>query len=329
MKINNRIIVKILYIFIVIVVISIGVYLFQKPEQLHRVYIEEKIIVNVDNETDLKPYSYPFNKLTNYETPSNAEFVMMKTRYPFSIMLEDHGDLISRKIKSNGVWDLHKITFIERFTKNQPFTFVDVGANIGSIGFVAYTLGGRVILVEPIYTHIAMMRETAIRSNFNDPRRLTILPFAFSNQTGSSTIEILSSNHGGSTILPSKVKAEGGSVERRQVVIQDTLDRWINFPVDILKIDVEGMEKCVIEGALRLFFKKMVKCVMLELWTRLDHCNNAIDTLEWIENQGYIIYPDSEWESAIQQRPPIKSWRELIEKNSQFIDLIIILKKNK
>lgn len=322
MKINKRILVKISFFFIIITVIFAGVYIFHQPVEDRNVYIN----VGVDDETDLTPYSYPFSKLSIYETPLRAEFVSMKTVVPFEIMLDDHGDLISRKIKSNGVWDWPKLRFIEKFTKNQPFTFVDVGANIGSIGFVAYTLGGRVILVEPVHSHVAMMRETAIRSGFSDPGRLTILPFAFSNQTGSSTIDILTSNHGGSTILPSKVKAEGGTVERRQFVVQDTLDRWINFPVDILKIDVEGMEKCVIEGALRLFFKRQVKCIMLELWTRLDHCGTAHNTLQWIENQGYAIYQDLEWEAALELRKPMKTWQELIEKNGQYVDLIIVLK---
>jgi len=280
----------------------------------------------------LQTYAFPFAELDAVKTPEDMEFLRVQTRYPFDIASLDHGDLITRTLKSKGVWESHKIKFIEGVADKMnehgkptsAMTFVDVGANIGAIGFVARSMGMRTFMVEPVEMHIAMIRSTAIRNDFIDPTRFFILPFAFGNDTGTSTIQIIHSNHGGSTLVPEKVAIEKANIESTQLVRLEQLDDWINFPVDILKIDVEGFEKCVIEGALRLFYHKRVKYVIMEVWWNIPLCNSAVGMFEWLVIQGYTIYTESEWEQAIARVPPKIQWKDQPQNRNGFSDWIMV-----
>jgi len=72
--------------------------------------------------------------------------------------------------------------------------------------------------------HLAMLQETARLNNF-DTDRLTVLPFAASNHTGSSVIQVMTNNRGGSPRLKSKVKTEPhDKLDFKQSIIEDQLD---------------------------------------------------------------------------------------------------------
>ncbi|HVA86926.1 MAG TPA: FkbM family methyltransferase [Candidatus Saccharimonadales bacterium] len=119
---------------------------------------------------------------------------------------------------------------------------VDVGANKGVYTFVLARLARHVYAFEPNPKIFRILRATA-------PRRATISPLALSDRSGNAALRVPygpsgHSNQGGSL---SAVKVSGEHtevpVERRRLDDLDLPD------IGFIKIDVEGHESAVLDGA--------------------------------------------------------------------------------
>jgi hypothetical protein len=96
--------------------------------------------------------------------------------------------------------------------------------------------------------------------------------------------------------------------------------------VTILKIDVEGMESCVIEGAASLFYRYSVKYIMIEVWRNLAPCLSAEKMLAWFERLGYTLYPEHEIYRVQTHQPPSVAWREYLNSpgHGEFKDWMLV-----
>ena len=71
-----------------------------------------------------------------------------------------------------------------------------------------------------------------------------------------------------------------------QLAVQEKINQ-----VDILKIDVEGAEKRVLDGATQLLERGAIKQILLELNPRCrEYGYTKADTLQVLENAGYSFY---------------------------------------
>lgn len=142
------------------------------------------------------------------------------------------------------------INFIEaNLTSGQMF--VDVGAWIGVYSMLAAQLvgeTGRVYAFEPD----PLARQSLRRNLANNVSRVEVLPLALSNRVGFKTMEL--SGNSGSRILDETSISKSPNFIRKLKVEATTLDEFLasigQIP-DIIKIDVEGHEIEVIEGALQ------------------------------------------------------------------------------
>jgi FkbM family methyltransferase len=131
----------------------------------------------------------------------------------------------------------------------------DVGANLGLFSFAAAALAGpkgRVLAVEPDTCLVDLLRRSA-RLEPGKRATVEVLPVAVSDAVGVGQFHIArrarSANY-----LESHGTSQTGGPRERQLVMTTTLDLLLDqFPApDVLKIDVEGAEARVLQGATRI-----------------------------------------------------------------------------
>ena len=146
-------------------------------------------------------------------------------------------------------------------------TFYDVGANIGFFSLLAArTVGanGKVLAFEPCPEVLPMLLE-----NVAATENIEVISIALSSAEGLSTFHMPPrANMVSSSLNSDHVAATpGGNQSRKIRVATATLDKLIEdgaSPPSIVKVDVEGAEPLVIEGA-RLSLAKHKPDVILEV----------------------------------------------------------------
>lgn len=125
---------------------------------------------------------------------------------------------------------------------------VDVGANIGNhtLYFACVAAAGRVVVIEPNPEVIASLRRN-IAANACHNVDLGALGYGASDRRGRGTLVLAEAdasirNRGGMTVR--------GGVEGTVPLLP--LDRIVRGPVDLIKVDVEGMAVAVLRGATAL-----------------------------------------------------------------------------
>ncbi|PYX29594.1 MAG: hypothetical protein DMG77_11935 [Acidobacteria bacterium] len=117
----------------------------------------------------------------------------------------------------------------------------DIGANIGLFSFAAASLGANVVAVEADLWLANLMHRSALLNKLP----VTVLPAAVSDSQGVSKLHL--SDHG---------KSSNSLIGRgpAQTVVTVTLDWMLNYfaAPQVLKIDVEGLEYAVLNGARRV-----------------------------------------------------------------------------
>jgi FkbM family methyltransferase len=141
--------------------------------------------------------------------------------------------------------DLPMINFI-RTIAGRGRTFVDVGSHIG-----VYAMGlapgfERVIAFEPARFQYGWLRRNVALNAYD---HVQCEPVALGEAAGTATLHVLSDDGGLDTLSPEV--AGGGTILDQYAVPVEVLDDRGLTDVDLLRIDVEGLEIQVLRGAAR------------------------------------------------------------------------------
>lgn len=184
--------------------------------------------------------------------------------YTIDLSLEDY---IQRNVYL-GNYEPHESAVVRAYLE-PGMTFLDVGANIGYYSLMASAAAGpsgRVLSLEPnpeLYNHF----QKTIRNN--EIRNITLQQAAVGDQAGWADLFVpkLAGNN-----TPTMIANEGGRPVRVPVITLDEfLDQQRVDRVDFLKIDVEGFEPKVIQGARSAIQAKKIRAVLCEFnghWLR-------------------------------------------------------------
>jgi FkbM family methyltransferase len=196
------------------------------------------------------------------------------------------GDMVSEIVRSRGT--LTECEWLLRAWKTlrigQQAVFVDAGANIGACTILLATHGARTISFEPSPSNLFYFTSTVLEQPEEVQRRITVFPYGLGDKTGRHVLYAQPGNQGNSVVdkVTPDAPAHYEAMARSQYEIHvTTLDRVLYFEarfrqleVALMKVDVQGYEVRLLQGAHRLLSGRFVKNIKVE-------CSD-----KWLKNQG-------------------------------------------
>ena len=176
----------------------------------------------------------------------------------------DSADLgLGRKLLNQERFEAYETSLFEHFVK-KGMTIVDVGANIGYYSLLAATIldgTGKVIAFEPVPRNYDLFLKSMDENGFKN-----ILPIqkALSNRNGSQEISLDAKDYSTSSLSEKNTPQPLTSLQVETTTLDICLKEQRVSRVDVLKIDVEGAETLVLEGATETL--KHTRLLLLEFW---------------------------------------------------------------
>lgn len=202
--------------------------------------------------------------------------VKTKTNPPFFIYTHPYIEDIhvSGALQKNGIWESHFVSQFEGMLNKYPTaTVVDIGSNIGMYSLFAAAKGHNVYAFEPMYINLQRQCNSILD---NKLQNILLHKVALSNKETKVTFKPLNNNVGGTKTVENDVEGE----ENKDYAMAYTLDSF-NIPSDnpiIMKIDIEGSECEMMQGAVKFFQTHTVKGILME-WGQVSKSCSTINTI--------------------------------------------------
>ena len=194
----------------------------------------------------------------------------------------------------------------------KDFCVADVGANIGCTSILFGELAARVISFEPSPSTFRYLQQNIRRAGLAN---VELCNYGLGAQRGDTKLTFSANNRAGAFISGDMKTSSGHVVEAVHIeTLDDVIDGLGNARLDFIKIDAEGFEKDVIEGA-RDVISRDEPLIVLELnhWCLnafrriavpdfLDYLRSIFPLLYAVENTRYLDLHD-EAESYIVMGP--------------------------
>jgi FkbM family methyltransferase len=137
-------------------------------------------------------------------------------------------------------------------------TFVDVGANVGYFTLLASTLGARVVAYEPTPSVFTRLRENVDLNGFHHAQ---LVNAAVMDKPGTLSLHLSGDDPEANSLFGDDAQ----SVQVPAVTLDDDLASRDIQHVDLLKIDAEGAEPFVLDGATRLLSSPKPPAIIVEV----------------------------------------------------------------
>lgn len=187
-------------------------------------------------------------------------------------------------------------------------TVCDIGANKGSYTYwlSRWVPRGRVIAFEPQAELATYLQRACVRLGM---KNVTVEAKAVYSQSGTLGLFIPGGKDSpGATLSAKAASPEGG---RRVSVPVVALDEYFSAEtrIGVLKIDVEGAEKGIFEGAMRILTQQS-PLLVFECENRHLESGSVLDVFRFLEELGYAgqficgrtLRPLAEFDSAVHQK---------------------------
>lgn len=240
-------------------------------------------------------------KLVGYKPSSTCETVILPWGIPIRVR---PSDMIGSAIFRAGVYDLCVSEVLWRLL-DQAETAVDAGANIGhmtSIMAKRVAKNGRVLSFEP---HPQVFQElsanVSVWQTVPNIGKIEIYEVGLSNEVGVASLQTTSEftmNRGTASLeIDNNIGAEEGithsvSIERLENIVHS------NISIGVMKLDVEGHEIDLLQGACSLLTEHRVRDIVFE--EKNFYPSPVTDCLEQF---GYTIFRIKQGPFAVRVSP--------------------------
>lgn len=184
-----------------------------------------------------------------------------------------------------GIYEADESRAIHALAKKPGGLLVDVGANFGyyTLLWCAANSANRVLAIEASPKNARALRENVARNGFSD--RVTLLECAVTREKGQLTFDLGSDEETGWGGISSGM--EGGTI----TVPGERLDDLVDEPVTVLKVDCEGADAWVIEGAAGLLKSGKISHVFFEenVWRQERLGIESASSKKILQNAGFQI----------------------------------------
>lgn len=240
---------------------------------------------------------HPFRTVTAafdqqvYQTPFVVRFTEKDLGWvelPDFGLVIDYADIsVGRPILHDGHYEPHLTRFFREHLR-PGMTVVDVGGNIGYYSILSATLigeSGKVLTFEPSSENCRLIQLSALRNKIDNIR---LHPVALSNTSGSAFF----SHHLGTNAGLRPSETETLLAPNCTVVPIFRMEQVIDEPVHFMKVDTEGAEGLVVEGAKSLIekYRPIYTCEFsMEMLPRVSG-QSGKDYLSYFRSIDYDLY---------------------------------------
>ena len=184
---------------------------------------------------------------------------------------------------------------IERFCSEirDGMTFVDIGANIGlytALALRQMSKSGLILAVEPAEENFLYLEKNILENRISSSKVKVIAErVALSDRKGEALLHKNPGNKGDNRLYQDALLQESESV---QVITLDELcDHHGITKIDFMKMDVQGMEKRVLDGAKTILQKSTSCIILMEFWASgIERAGDSPASIfELLENLGFHI----------------------------------------
>lgn len=184
-----------------------------------------------------------------------------KRVYGYLILInpKDRGPA-SPAIGVDGLYEPEETELLRKIVRKGAVV-VDVGANIGWYTLLSAHLAGKtgkIVAFEPEPSNFSLLNESVKRNGFDN---VFLFNNCVSNMEGTRKLWLNKGNLGGHSIV---WRTSEEAVDVEAVTLDSCLSKLEIQIVDLLKIDAEGAEPEVLEGALNYLLSSKIKNIVLE-----------------------------------------------------------------
>lgn len=212
--------------------------------------------------------------------------------------------LVGLESMRSGEFEPDEMRFVES-QLDATDVFVDVGANIGYFGCLARSRGVHTVMVEPLEANLRILMRNLRANGWTEG--IEVFPVALAKSPG--LLDLYGSSTGAS-LLPGWAGASRAHVRTVPVTTVDAIlgARWPSARM-LIKIDVEGAELGVLQGAISTLARRpaprwLVEVCLTENQTVVNP--HFLEVFELFWSSGY--HAETVEDRRTVQRADVESW---------------------
>ncbi len=225
-----------------------------------------------------------------------------------SLALDRHDHAVSRPI-IDGTGHDPWLADVAADHLRTGMTVVDVGANVGYFTMLAWAAvgdGGRVVAVEPRSDNCRLL---LLSAGLNGAFTIELLPVAADRTRGLAHLGVAIGTNGGFVADDPKALLDGSAV----IVPTFPLDELVDGPVHLIKVDVEGAEGRVMDGAADLISTHR-PIVVTELSPAMLDSVSEVSCEEYLRRFADLAYDIHEIDPAHRTTGPAEGIGRLMDR---------------
>jgi len=219
-------------------------------------------------------------------SPKAAGYQALQTSWGVAVSA-DPTKTIGRNIVTTGLYDIALSEALARLITPGDLV-IDAGANIGYMTVLMALVAGPKGRVHAFEPHPELFQ--ILKTNVGNAARLhgianvELHQAALGDRPGTATLSMpdgFGANDGIATIVQ-----DGSAGANTVTVVQETLDGVLGEAIaTVMKLDVEGFEYQVLQGAIRALQAKRIRHVLFE-----DHNSANSEVVRLFQELGYAVY---------------------------------------
>lgn len=251
----------------------------------------KKIVGHIVNGSLLNRIRYQFSGIKKWEDFKKSNQGSILHSVGRGVKLKLYKDSYLSYLIIRGDFEVHEINFIKKYLKKEDI-FVDIGANIGIFSCIAAKKSHKVYSIEPT-THT--FQRLIENFNLNNIQNAEALHLAVSAEIAELEMHISEDGMDAWNTLGAKPDVGNFILQKVNTI---TLDKFVlsylnnNTENCLIKIDVEGWEKLVIEGGHITLSNETAPDIIIEITDENLNRNgtNGLEILTSLQNYGYHLF---------------------------------------
>lgn len=207
------------------------------------------------------------------------------------MVVNAHDEGVARQILVKGIYEEEETHFFLEWLKPN-MAVIDIGANVGYFTLLACKAvgpGGTVFAFEPEPGNFKLLEKNLSLNAYAQGRPLQL---ALSDKRGTVRLFTDSANLGNPSLARGNITSSADAVDVETARLDDLLAEQKDLPArfDLIKMDAQGAEALVIEGAVELL-KRDRPTLLIEFWPMgLENMgSDPTAFLERLQGLGYSI----------------------------------------